>query len=116
MYCINYAINSGSYSKIAETLLPMTVRKGSGKVWEEHDKILGGGGRGVELLKTTKPPTLKMTWSSNVPVNQGLDDTLNISPEEVTNFYLFWSLSKVVDHTNDWFSLDWIINAMEIWT
>ena len=55
MYCINYAINLGSYSKIAETLLPMTVRKGSGKVWEEHDKILGGGGRGVELLKTTKP-------------------------------------------------------------
>ena len=44
MYCINYAINLGSYSKIAETLLPMTVRKGSGKVWEEHDKILGGGG------------------------------------------------------------------------
>ena len=56
MYCINYAINLGSYSKIAETLLPMTIRKGSGKVWEEHDKILGGGGgRGVELLKTTKP-------------------------------------------------------------
>ena len=58
MYCINYALNSGSYSKIAETLLPMTIRKGSGKVWEEHDKILGGGGwgrRGVELLKTTKP-------------------------------------------------------------
>ena len=46
MYCINYAINLGSYSKIAETLLPMTVRKGSGKVWEEHDKILGGGGEG----------------------------------------------------------------------
>lgn len=44
MYCINYAINLGSYSKIAETLLPMTVRKGSGKVWEEQDKILGGGG------------------------------------------------------------------------
>lgn len=55
MYCINYAINLGSYSKIAETLLPMTIRKGSGKVWEEHDKILGGGGGGVELLKTTKP-------------------------------------------------------------
>ena len=56
MYRINYALNSGSYSKIAETLLPMTVRKGSGKVWEERDNILGGGGgRGVELLKTTKP-------------------------------------------------------------
>ena len=46
MYCINYAINSGSYSKIAETLLPMTKRKGSGKVWEEHDRkfLVGGGG------------------------------------------------------------------------
>ena len=58
MYCINYAINSGSYSKIAETLLPMTKRKGSGKVWEEHDRkflVGGGGGSGVELLKTIKP-------------------------------------------------------------
>ena len=55
MYRINYALNSGSYRKIAETLLPITIRKGSGKVWEEQDKILGGGGRGVELLKTTKP-------------------------------------------------------------
>ena len=54
MYCINYAINSESYSKIAETLLPMTKRKGSGKVWEEHDrKFLVGSG--VELLKTIKP-------------------------------------------------------------
>ena len=119
MHCIIYALNSGSYSKIAETLLPMTIRKGSGKVWEEHDKILGGeggGGGGVwNFWRLPSHPTLKMTWSSNVPVNQGLDDTLNISPEEVTNFYLFWSLSKVVDHTNDWFSLDWIINAMEMW-
>ena len=116
LYCINYALNSGSYSKIAETLLPMTIRKGSGKVWEEHDKILGGGGGVWNFWRLPSHPTLKMTWSSTVPVNQGLDDTLNISPEEVTNFYLFWSLSKVVDHTNDWFSLDWIINAMEIWT
>ena len=117
MYCINYALNSGSYSKIAETLLPMTVRKGSGKVWEERDNILGGGGGGVwNFWRLPSHPNLKITWSRNVPVNQGLDDTLNISPEEVTNFYLFWSLSKVVDHTNDWFSLDWIINAMEIWT
>ena len=119
MYCINYAINSGSYSKIAETLLPMTKRKGSGKVWEEHDRkfLVGGGGEVVwNFWRLSSHPILKMTWSSNVPVNQGLDDTLNISPEEVTNFYLFWSLSKVVDHTNDWFSLDWIINAMEIWT
>ena len=46
MYCINYALNSGSNRKIAETLLPITIRKGSGKVWEEHDKILGGGGEG----------------------------------------------------------------------
>ena len=119
MYCINYAINSGSYCKIAETLLPMTKRKGSGKVWEEHDRkfLVGGGGGKVvwNFWRLSSHPTLKMTWSSNVPVNQGLDDTLNISPEEVTNFYLFWSLSKVVDHTNDWFSLDWIINAMEMW-
>ena len=42
MYCINYALNSGSYRKIAETLL--------------HDrKFLVVGGGGVELLKTIKP-------------------------------------------------------------
>ena len=59
MYCINNALNSGSYRKIAETLLPITIRKGSGKVREEHDRKFlvggGGGGRGVELLKTIKP-------------------------------------------------------------
>ena len=34
----------------------MTIRKGSGKVWEEHDKILGrGGGRGVEDYQAIQP-------------------------------------------------------------